>query len=180
MDIPRSHPRYHSLVARHRLVEAYEEGVLATAGLIAQGRGEAFDYIIGEETITAAAEAERASSSFLLLAERPVLSVNGNVATLCAREIVEMAETLRAKIEVNLFYRTKERMEKVIALLEREGADGVLGLSPDSRIEGLDHDRGRCTVEGIGSADVVLVPLEDGDRCQALIAAGKKVCVVDL
>jgi len=29
-------------------------------------------------------------------------------------------------------------------------------------------------------ADVVFVPLEDGDRCEALIAAGKQVLVVDL
>ena len=29
-------------------------------------------------------------------------------------------------------------------------------------------------------ADVVFVPLEDGDRCEALITAGKQVLVVDL
>ena len=30
------------------------------------------------------------------------------------------------------------------------------------------------------SSDVILVPLEDGDRCEALVAMGKTVCVVDL
>ena len=34
--------------------------------------------------------------------------------------------------------------------------------------------------QGIGEADVVLVPLEDGDRCQALKAMGKTVVTVDL
>ncbi|MEE2625225.1 MAG: phosphopantothenate/pantothenate synthetase family protein, partial [Candidatus Thermoplasmatota archaeon] len=36
------------------------------------------------------------------------------------------------------------------------------------------------SAEGIGGADVVLVPLEDGDRCEALVAQGKQVLVVDL
>ncbi len=34
--------------------------------------------------------------------------------------------------------------------------------------------------EGIYSADVVLAPLEDGDRCEALINMGKKVITIDL
>ena len=33
---------------------------------------------------------------------------------------------------------------------------------------------------GIGRSDCVLVPLEDGDRCRALIQTGKKVIAVDL
>ena len=37
-----------------------------------------------------------------------------------------------------------------------------------------------CCWDGIGCADVVLVPLEDGDRCEALVAAGKQVLVIDL
>jgi len=47
-------------------------------------------------------------------------------------------------------------------------------------IPGLDGLRAKCCQEGIGQADAVLVPLEDGDRCEALIAAGKQVLVVDL
>jgi 4-phosphopantoate--beta-alanine ligase len=33
---------------------------------------------------------------------------------------------------------------------------------------------------GVHKADVVLVPLEDGDRVEAFIASGKKVIAVDL
>ena len=180
MSIPKTHPRYQSLQARHVLTEAYEKGILATAGLIAHGRGEAFDYIIGEKTIPPAEKAEMAAASILLIAEKPVISVNGNTAVLCPKETVELADFLGARIEINLFYRTKERMQNVLEVLEDAGAKDVLGMKPDARIDGLDHQRGNCTKEGIYSADVVFVPLEDGDRCQALINAGKKVCVVDL
>jgi 4-phosphopantoate--beta-alanine ligase len=38
----------------------------------------------------------------------------------------------------------------------------------------------KAAAEGIYTADVVLVPLEDGDRCEALVKMGKKVIVVDL
>ncbi len=34
--------------------------------------------------------------------------------------------------------------------------------------------------DGIGSADVVFVPLEDGDRAEVLVKSGKKVITVDL
>lgn len=34
--------------------------------------------------------------------------------------------------------------------------------------------------DGIYNADVVLVPLEDGDRCQALVDMGKSVITIDL
>ncbi len=33
---------------------------------------------------------------------------------------------------------------------------------------------------GMFSADVVLVPLEDGDRCEALVGMGKTVIAIDL
>jgi 4-phosphopantoate--beta-alanine ligase len=56
----------------------------------------------------------------------------------------------------------------------------ILGANPDGRIPNLDGPRANCHTDGILCADVVLVPLEDGDRCEALIAMGKTVCVVDL
>ena len=64
----------------------------------------------------------------------------------------------------------------------RESLMGVslLGGSPDFRIEGLEGPRSHCTEEGIGSADSILVPLEDGDRCEALVNLGKEVIVIDL
>jgi 4-phosphopantoate--beta-alanine ligase len=34
--------------------------------------------------------------------------------------------------------------------------------------------------DGIGAADTVLVPLEDGDRTEALVKMGKKVLAIDL
>ena len=37
-----------------------------------------------------------------------------------------------------------------------------------------------CTTEGIYCADVVLIPLEDGDRAEALVKVGKKVIAIDL
>ena len=49
-DIPDSHPRKASLMARHNLVEAAAEGLLAESAMIAHGRGEAFDYLLGEKT----------------------------------------------------------------------------------------------------------------------------------
>ncbi|MGB1233122.1 MAG: phosphopantothenate/pantothenate synthetase family protein, partial [Poseidonia sp.] len=40
--------------------------------------------------------------------------------------------------------------------------------------------RAACHREGILESDVILVPLEDGDRCNALVAMGKTVIVIDL
>lgn len=149
-------------------------------GLIAQGRGEAFDYLFGEKTTPPAMRAERAAAAFLVLAGHPVVSVNGNVAALAARDVVKLADSIPARIEVNLFYRTETRVKKVARLLTLAGAKGVLGTRPDARIPGLDSKRALCSREGIFSADVVLVPLEDGDRSKALIKMGKIVLAVDL
>ena len=44
----------------------------------------------------------------------------------------------------------------------------------------MDGPRSVCCSEGIGGADSVLVPLEDGDRCEALVKMGKQVLVIDL
>ena len=116
----------------------------------------------------------------LLVAENPVISINGNTAALVGKDCVELSKKIPAKLEVNLFHRSEDRIRKIIMELKKFGADLVLGENPDARIEGLDHPRGLCSREGIYSADVVLVPLEDGDRCEALIKMGKKVIAVDL
>ena len=51
MALPhKDHPRYKSLLAREKLVEASD--VVAKQGLIAHGRGEAFDYLLGEQTLS--------------------------------------------------------------------------------------------------------------------------------
>ncbi|WP_101295667.1 4-phosphopantoate--beta-alanine ligase [Halegenticoccus soli] len=178
--IPEDHPRYESLLTRHRIEKGVDEGITSRQGLIAQGRGEAFDYLLGERTTDGADAAERAAAAALLLADHAVLSVNGNVAALVPGEIVELAEATGADIEVNLFNRTDERMAAIAAHLREHGAEEVKGLDADGRIPGLSHERAKVDADGIGDADVVLVPLEDGDRAEALSAMGKTEIVIDL
>ncbi len=178
--IPESHPRYLSLVTRERLVEMMHRGIVSEAGLIAHGRGEAFDYLIGERTNDFAAEAERAGVAALLLAEKPVVSVNGNAAALAGKELIDLAGLMGARMEVNLFHRTEERVDNIVRYLESLGGREILGPEPNAKIPGLEHARGLCHSDGIYSADVVLVPLEDGDRAKALKKMGKTVITIDL
>ena len=180
MTIPRSHPRYESLVRRERLVRAWKDGVVVPEGLIAHGRGEAWDYLFGEGTSAPALVAERAAAAHLLAASHPVISVNGNVAALAAREVVQLARAIPARIEVNLFHRSESRVKKIVRILERAGARDVLGLRPNARIPGIESKRALSHRDGIFRADVVLVPLEDGDRAEALVRMGKVVISVDL
>jgi len=179
-EIPESHPRYESLLTRHRIESGVDRGLTSRQGLIAQGRGEAFDYLLGEETIPSADGAERAAAAHLLRADHAVLSVNGNVAALAAEEVVELADVTGADIEVNLFNRTDARIERIVEHLEEHGAESVKGATADGRIPGLDHERAKVDADGIGSADVVLVPLEDGDRAEALAEMGTTELVIDL
>lgn len=180
-----SHPRYASLLMRHRMERAAKKGMLADSALIAHGRGEAFDYLLGERTIPAADQAMRQALALLLNAQRPVLSINGNVAALAADEMLRLAAALRCPIEVNIFYRTPERMEAILSHLHDRAAAlaldvEVLGQAPDAVIPGLKGPRAKCHRQGILESDVILVPLEDGDRCKALVAMGKDVLVIDL
>jgi 4-phosphopantoate--beta-alanine ligase len=179
-DVPESHPRHDSLVTRHRIEAGVDRGITSRQGLIAQGRGEAFDYLLGERTIESADRAARAAAAHFLLAEQAVVSVNGNVAALVPEEVVELAAVTGADLEVNLFNRTEERMAAIADHLRAHGAEGVKGLAADARIPGLDHERAKVDADGIHSADVVLVPLEDGDRAEALGAMDKTEIVVDL
>jgi 4-phosphopantoate--beta-alanine ligase len=179
-EIPEDHPRYESLMTRHRIEEGVEKGITSQQGLIAQGRGEAFDYLLGERTTDSADDAERAAAAQLLLAEHAVLSVNGNVAALVPGEIVDLADATGADIEVNLFHRTDERIKAITDHLREHGAGAVKGLTADARIPGLTHERAKVDADGIGDADVVVVPLEDGDRAEALAAMGKTEIVIDL
>ncbi len=180
--IPKNHPRAKSLLIRERLVDGFENGVVAKEGLLAHGRGEAFDYLLGEKTTKAAKKAIRAAASALILAKNPIISVNGNIAALCPKEIVQLAKTLDAKIEVNLFYENRERKKNIVKILKKNGAKNVLGLEPKfyKRIPGLNSARRVVDKNGIYAADVVLVPLEDGDRAISLKKLGKKVITFDL
>jgi 4-phosphopantoate---beta-alanine ligase len=171
-----------SLKTRDELVRAVASGLVVPQGLIAHGRGEAFDYLIGERTIPSASVATLAAAALLLRAKSPVISVNGNTAALAAKEIVVLASTVSASIEVNLFHRNLEREKLIAHHLKRLGAKEVLGVgfAASKTIGGVSSARARVDPDGIGNADVVLIPLEDGDRAQALEEAGKKIISIDL
>ncbi len=106
--------------------------------------------------------------------------MNGNVAVLAADAVRRLAEATGAVVEVNLFHRTEDRVKKIIRLLKETGLSTVLGTEPDALIPGLDHPRSLCCRDGIYTADVVLVPLEDGDRAEGLVGMGKTVVSIDL
>jgi len=182
MKISKSHPRYESLEYRHLLVEGLEKGYVTQSGLIAHGRGEAFDYLIGEKTIPEALEAEKAAVALLLLSKDPVISVNGNTAALCPKELVSLAKAVDAKIEVNLYYRTLKREKLIEKILIKNGAKEVYGIGSKAgkKVPNLDSNRAKVDPSGIWTADTVMVPLEDGDRVEALVAMGKKVISIDL
>ncbi len=176
------HPRAESLEIRDKLIEGYEKGIVAKAGLLAHGRGEAFDYLLGERTNSNAHKAIKAAASLLLAAKKPVVSVNGNAAALVAKDIVGLAEVTKAEIEVNLFHRSIKREKTIKKLLEESGAKEALGVgeAASAKIPEIASDRRRVDPDGILEADVVLVPLEDGDRTEALMKMGKKVIAIDL
>jgi 4-phosphopantoate---beta-alanine ligase len=182
MKISKSHPRYESLIYRHRLVEGLEKGYVTQSGLIAHGRGEAFDYLLGEKTVPEALEAEKAAVALLLLSKNPVISVNGNTAALCPKELVELGKAIDAKIEVNLYYRTLKREKLIEKILIKSGAKVVYGVGRKAgkKVPNLDSNRAKVDPFGIWTADTVMVPLEDGDRVEALIAMGKKAISIDL
>jgi 4-phosphopantoate--beta-alanine ligase len=147
--------------------------------LIAHGRGEAFDYLLGEVSHPFALEAEKAAVCLLILADHPIISVNGNCAALVSEDIAKLSNLLDIPLEVNLFHRTDARVEKIENHLKNSGA-GRIYARGDAILEDLDHDRRVVDSRGIYRADVVFVPLEDGDRCEVLKIHGKKVITVDL
>ena len=179
-DVPESHPRYVSLRLRDTIVAGVESGVTSIHGLMAHGRGEAFDYLIGEETQPFAMDAIRAGAATLLLAEYPVISVNGNVAALAPDELVALSNVLKAPLEVNIFHTSKEREKAIREHLNQHGAVHILMPTTEVQLSFIDSNRKFVHPEGIFRADVVFVPLEDGDRCEALQKMGKTVVTVDL
>lgn len=180
--IPKTHPRFKSLFIREKLVNGFDAGLIAKEGLLAHGRGEAFDYLLGEKTGKAAQKALKAAAASLILAEDPVISVNGNVSALCPKEIIKLANLVQAKIEVNLFYADKKRKQNIAKVFKKFGAGQILGMEPRSsrRLLGIDSARRMVDKNGIYSSDLILVPLEDGDRTMALRKAGKKIITFDL
>ncbi|WP_456418638.1 4-phosphopantoate--beta-alanine ligase [Methanocaldococcus infernus] len=180
--IPKSHPRYESLMKREKIIEFFERGILAKAGLIAHGRGEAFDYIIGERTTEYALKSIKAAASLLILSKKPVISVNGNTIALAFNHVIELSKLLNCPIEVNLFYKTEERLRAIKKFFDenKEELEGIkINFGGSYIIPNLESNR-RFVSEDFYYSDTVLVPLEDGDRAEALIKMGKKVITIDL
>lgn len=179
MSIPKSHPRYISLKTRDLIASGIKKGITSQHGLIAHGRGEAFDYLIGEKTNKFAEESINAAASMLLLAKHPVISVNGNAAALAPKELVKLSKAIPAKLEVNIFHKSKQREKAIKRWLINNGAKEVL-LPNIPYLKNIGHNRRFANKGGIAKADVVFVPLEDGDRCEALRKMGKQVITIDL
>ena len=150
--------------------------------MLAHGRGEAFDYLIGEKTTKSAKNAIKAAAYMLNQAQNSVISVNGNFAALCPKEIIQLAKMTNSKIEINLFYSSEKRKKAISKILKKSGAKQILGMDKkqSAKLKGIDSARRIVDKNGIFSADVVLVPLEDGDRTIALKKAKKKVITFDL
>lgn len=180
MKVPKTHPRFNSLQTRALLEKGVTKGITSLNGLIAHGRGEAFDYLLGEKTHSFSEQAIEAAVAMLLLAKHPIISVNGNTAMLVPKEFVQLAKILDAPLEINLFHPSENRFKKIKKNLEKSGATKVLLPDKKYKIAYLDSPRRYVNSEGIYNADVVFVPLEDGDRTEALIKNGKKVITVDL
>ena len=179
-DVPVSHSRYASLRTRDAIVAGVERGVTSVHGLVAHGRGEAFDYLLGERTRDFAQEAIDAAAAMLVTAVRPVVSVNGNAAALVPDELVALAAALDAPLEANIFHASKARERAIRDHMLAHGAPDVLMPTEHAVLDHIDSNRRFVNPEGILTADAVFVPLEDGDRCEALVRSGKRVITVDL
>ena len=168
---------------REKLVTGFNKGLVAPEGLIAHGRGECFDYLLGECTTESARDAINVASAMLLLARYPIISVNGNVTALCVEQVCGLNRSLENSfIEINLFYYTKEREMLISEEFKKYGLTELLGIDPKNlvSIPELESNRRLVDRDGISKADVVFVPLEDGDRTTALKQMNKKVITVDL
>lgn len=179
-EVPKSHPRYLSLKYRHNIIDGMKNLIVAEAGLIAHGRGECFDYILGEKTSQPAKNAINAAVAALLIADKPVISVNGNVAALVPEELANLSKLLDIPLEINLFYRKEGRIEAIKNVLSNAGATDIKGVNEEAMVELEGLESNRRKVDFIGKADVVMIPLEDGDRTEALKKLNKKVIAVDL
>ena len=118
----------------------------------------------------------------LLLSNNPVISVNGNATALACDEIIELAEIVNAKIEINLFYRTDDRVKIITQLYKDHGYEAILGTLDDDieYLNEIKNSRASASKTGIYSADTVLIPLEDGDRAEILKESGKNIITIDL
>ncbi len=178
-SVPKDHPRYASLLARDLLEQGVNAGITTLTGLVAHGRGEAFDYLLGEQSGEFSRQACRAAAATLLGSRKSVISINGNSAMLVPAEMISLARAAGAFLEINIFHDTGDRRKRIAERFRSLGAD-VLGEAPDAFIPGLSSHRARVDSRGMLDADVVLVSIEDGDRTEALVQGGKVVIAIDL
>lgn len=180
--IPQTHPRASSLIIREKLIDGFRNGIVVPQGLIAHGRGEAFDYLLGEKTTKYAYEAEKAAVCLLLLSNNSIISVNGNTTVLCAKDLVTLSNVTKSGIEVNLFHKSRARTNAIASILRKEDAFDVLGLDNKSKtiIKRVSSNRKYVDKDGIMNSDTIFLALEDGDRTESLVRMGKKVISVDL
>ncbi len=181
-NIESKHPRSESLKLREKLAKGLEKGITSEEGLTAHGRGEAFDYLIGEETTSPAEDAIKTAAAMVSKSKNPVFSVNGNVAALVPECIGTLDKETKVNIEINLFHESEEREKKIYEHLKENGTDKILGIDDEymSKISEIKSNRKFVDERGQKSADVIIVPLEDGDRTEKLVDLGKKVIAVDL
>jgi 4-phosphopantoate--beta-alanine ligase len=109
-----------------------------------------------------------------------VISVNGNAAALVPEGLVALSKILDAPLEVNIFHTSSERERAIRQHLLDHGAHNVLLPTMDAQLPEIDSNRRFVHPDGLLRSDVVFVPLEDGDRCEALRRIGKDVITVDL
>ena len=180
--IPQTHPRASSLIIREKLVDGFRNGIVVPHGLIAHGRGEAFDYLLGEKTTKYAYEAEKAAVCLLLLSSKSIISINGNTAVLCAKDLVTLSNVTKSRIEINLFHKSRARTNAIASILRKEDAFDLLGLDNKLKtiIRGISSNRKYVDKDGIMNSDTIFLALEDGDRTESLVRMGKKVISVDL
>ncbi len=179
MSLDKEHPRYQSLKAREKLKYGLKNGITTPTGLIAHGRGESLDYLLGEKTHDFAFSAITATAAKILNSKKPILSVNGNSAVLATEELIELSVQSKSELEINLYYDAQERRDNIYNHFKSYGAK-ILGKNPDSKIKGLKSSRANVEKVGMLEADFVLVMLEDGDRTEALIKNNKFVSAIDL
>src|SRR5581483_6901698 len=137
-DVPDDHPRAVSLRLRGKIEEFTRQGLVAETGLIAHGRGEAFDYLLGEDTPPPVVEHAYQAAALLVEARHPVISVNGNTAVLVPEALVHLSELIPAALEVNVFYgRTEQRERKIADYLKAFGATDGLGVNTTAKVPRL-------------------------------------------
>ncbi len=114
--IPRSHPRYSSLITREKLIEAYEDGILDEGTLIEFGREEAVDYLIGERTIEEAYRSTKVAVAYILLSKNPMIVLDGVCLALSANEIKKICRSLG----LSIYLGESEVRERLIGRLKEE------------------------------------------------------------